>query len=69
VQKRIEHKVLSLVFSCIKGCALAYLKELLQLRFPPSAAEVGSFLHRSALFRVFGAFMECLSAVFLSGFA
>jgi hypothetical protein len=34
VQKRIEHKVLSLVFSCIKGCAPACLKELLQLHAP-----------------------------------
>jgi hypothetical protein len=34
VQKRIEHKVLSLVFSCIKGCAPAYLKELVQLHAP-----------------------------------
>jgi hypothetical protein len=37
--------------------------------FPPSAAEVGSYIYRSAIFRVFNEFLWCLPVVLLSELA
>jgi hypothetical protein len=37
--------------------------------FPPSAAEVGSYIYRSAIFRVFNEFLWCLPAVLYSELA